>query len=690
MQPTGPSVRSGARRSIRSMGISAGVDGNGNPVILVSESGHHTIRVSLAVRDLDPFGGFRPWERSGTVERRAGRGHRGGRNHLRSRLREQPRRRVQSHGNTVGCVGRERQRPAEPHASLRCRPRSRGERLRRRFEQLHPQVHTIWRLPRRLRRAGGWRRTVPDAQTGGSSRPLAGRPRGRSVDLQDRDLQPGGGLDRPARRERPRQRLLQRAVRPRSGPAASVRRGHGESAGPAILVRRSLRVPAHLGQPRLGRGEPRVQLGPGRHDRFERGIEVPVGGRDQEQPLHGVLARRHRDRARVRETGFGVGQFDWPFAVVAMGPDVIVADTRNDRVQRWVPAGPGLEWTTGSGGGVSINAPKDVAVSGGDVYVAYGSNRRVLVLSGTTGAFLRHFGGSSVHQAEGFVVEPNGDVWVADTSWNRLLRVLPEREPAPGVRSARGPATRRSTNPRIWKRSRRRRTCSCSSWTRGTTACRSTTSNYLKGQPWGVEGNERVVYCRGGPGRCAHRRSRDCADDRPRRSTTQTFTGSIAAGGASWKQHLFSVVDAGQIQATLDWDDPAANLNLFLYRMEAGGTWTEVARSLSTTAKPEQVTYASGTVGQWKVGIKAVSGYHGLYGERDPLTERDPSAHLDRLVLRIVRLQRTRRELRVRRRLGPVPEHDPVGGLLELPGPSDTRSPVKNARPASVTAARSS
>ena len=88
---------------------------------------------------------------------------------------------------------------------------------------------------------------------------------------------------------------------------------------------------------------------------------------------------------------------------------------------------------------------------------------------------------------------------------------------------------------------------------------------------------------------------------------TQTFTGSVAAGGSSWKQHLFDVVDAGQIQATLNWDDPAANLNLFLYRKD-GVTWTEVAKSLSTTARPEQVTYADGTVGQWKVGIKAVSG----------------------------------------------------------------------------------
>ena len=62
-----------------------------------------------------------------------------------------------------------------------------------------------------------------------------------------------------------------------------------------------------------------------------------------------------------------------------------------------------------------------------------------------------------------------------------------------------------------------------------------------------------------------------------------------------------------RVQATLDWDDPAANLNLFLYRMDAG-TWTEVARSSSATAKPEQVTYPNGTVGSWKVGIKAASG----------------------------------------------------------------------------------
>jgi len=92
-----------------------------------------------------------------------------------------------------------------------------------------------------------------------------------------------------------------------------------------------------------------------------------------------------------------------------------------------------------------------------------------------------------------------------------------------------------------------------------------------------------------------------------RAAITQTFTGSVTAGGTSWKQHLFDVEDAGEIQVTLDWDDAAANLNLFLYRKD-GGTWTQVAMSTSASAKPEEITYANGAVGAWKVGIKAVSG----------------------------------------------------------------------------------
>ena len=119
--------------------------------------------------------------------------------------------------------------------------------------------------------------------------------------------------------------------------------------------------------------------------------------------------------------GSGVGQFNWPHAVDAIGSDLVLANTKNNRVERWDPSGPGVVWATGSAGGTSLNAPKDLAVSNGDVFAVDTVNRRVVVLSGSTGAFLRQFGGSNLHQAEGIAVEPNGDVWVADTSSNRLL-----------------------------------------------------------------------------------------------------------------------------------------------------------------------------------------------------------------------------------------------------------------------------
>jgi DNA-binding beta-propeller fold protein YncE len=119
--------------------------------------------------------------------------------------------------------------------------------------------------------------------------------------------------------------------------------------------------------------------------------------------------------------GSAVGQFNWPHAVDAIGADLIVADTKNNRVERWDPSGPVVDWAVGSAGGDQIAAPKDLAVSGGEVYAVDTLNRRIVVLSASTGAFLRQFGGSTVHLAEGIAVEPNGDVWVADTSWNRLL-----------------------------------------------------------------------------------------------------------------------------------------------------------------------------------------------------------------------------------------------------------------------------
>lgn len=124
---------------------------------------------------------------------------------------------------------------------------------------------------------------------------------------------------------------------------------------------------------------------------------------------------------RFGSGGSGVGQFNWPHAVDAIGSDLVVANTKNNRVERWNPSGPDVSWAREAGGGLSFNAPKDVAVSAGEVFAVDSLNRRVVVLSGSTGAFLRQFGGSNLHRPEGIAVEPDGDVWVADTSWNRLL-----------------------------------------------------------------------------------------------------------------------------------------------------------------------------------------------------------------------------------------------------------------------------
>jgi hypothetical protein len=124
--------------------------------------------------------------------------------------------------------------------------------------------------------------------------------------------------------------------------------------------------------------------------------------------------------ATGRRFGGGPAVMNWPFAVATVGADVIVANTRNNRVERWTPSGS-VVWSVSAAGGTALGAPKALTVTDGQVYVVDTLNRRVLVLSASTGAFVRQFGGGALHQAEGIAVEPNGDVWVADTNWNRLI-----------------------------------------------------------------------------------------------------------------------------------------------------------------------------------------------------------------------------------------------------------------------------
>lgn len=117
--------------------------------------------------------------------------------------------------------------------------------------------------------------------------------------------------------------------------------------------------------------------------------------------------------------GSGIGEFYWPWAIASYGSDLIVADTWNHRVQRVRPPNT-VVWTA-----TGFNYPKDVTVAGDTVYVADSLNDRVVRLAAGDGALIGTLGGGLLHRPEGIAVEPNGDIWVSDTAWNRVVELSP-------------------------------------------------------------------------------------------------------------------------------------------------------------------------------------------------------------------------------------------------------------------------
>lgn len=120
--------------------------------------------------------------------------------------------------------------------------------------------------------------------------------------------------------------------------------------------------------------------------------------------------------------GAAVGQLRWPFGVATFGTRIVVADTNNGRVQLWDPSGPVVVWTVTGAAGTPFSKPKAVAVSGGLAYVADTQNHRVVVLDASDGSFVRAFGADELREADGVAVEPaTGDVWVSDSVRHRLV-----------------------------------------------------------------------------------------------------------------------------------------------------------------------------------------------------------------------------------------------------------------------------
>ena len=87
-------------------------------------------------------------------------------------------------------------------------------------------------------------------------------------------------------------------------------------------------------------------------------------------------------------------------------------------------------------------------------------------------------------------------------------------------------------------------------------------------------------------------------------ATAQTFTGSVSASGVSWYAHDYTATGAGPLTVDLDWATASANLNVFV--KDASGA--VLAGSKTTDSRPKSVTVDLPAAGDYKLGVKAVSG----------------------------------------------------------------------------------
>ena len=114
---------------------------------------------------------------------------------------------------------------------------------------------------------------------------------------------------------------------------------------------------------------------------------------------------------------------NWPYGVQADGTHLVVADTYKNQVEGLNNDGSAY-WSAPvtSANGVAFNHPYDVAVANGVDYVADSGNKRIVELNSVTGAVVKTFGSANLHSPQGVAIDPtSGNIWVADTSYNRVV-----------------------------------------------------------------------------------------------------------------------------------------------------------------------------------------------------------------------------------------------------------------------------
>jgi DNA-binding beta-propeller fold protein YncE len=262
--------------------------------------------------------------------------------------------------------------------------------------------------------------------------------------------------------------------------------------------------------------------------------------------------------------GSQIGQFNRIYAVVSYGSSVIVADSANNRVQRWdmsTPT-PTMVWNA-----TGIGNPQALAGDGTTVLVTDTRNNRLMRLDADTGAQIGDFlGVGNLHSPEGLAVDGNENIWVSDRAFNRLVELAPDGTfiQAYGKRGAAHGQFNHPTHLAILGDL----LYVCDVW------------------------NDRIEVYDLAPG--------------PQGSITDTFIGHVDAAGTVGQKFTFTVNDvAAPIHASVSWPAGTADLNLFLI---APGSTTAVAQSTSKTDDPEAVQYQPTVTGTYTVRVKAASG----------------------------------------------------------------------------------
>jgi DNA-binding beta-propeller fold protein YncE len=129
-------------------------------------------------------------------------------------------------------------------------------------------------------------------------------------------------------------------------------------------------------------------------------------------------------------TGCADGQVDDPAGIAVDGSgNIYVADTGNDRIEKYDPSGNFLlKWGTTGTGTNQLRSPQGVAIDGsGNVWVADYSNNAVKEFT-STGTWIRTIGGTA-GSADGLFKNPtdlvfdaDGTLWVLDKGNNRFQR----------------------------------------------------------------------------------------------------------------------------------------------------------------------------------------------------------------------------------------------------------------------------